>query len=698
MSATINIEQAVLSDRIQQALDGQRLVTALFTTFSFDPGFFEQEVLRLFFDLPLTHLPALRLVQLEDALREVPVRPAVYYDPRALVISKFGASRLDIARHPVRMAACFHPKLVCALVEATEADENGRRTRKLIVACQSANLTESGWWQNLECSHLETIEEHSRTTLKDSLADFLRWLAPQSPTAPDGRPGVRTTQRFQGHAVGEILAFLDQTTAYQRKPLSPTEPRFIFSRPGHSITQMLDDEAGHKLEGLNLEIISPYFDAHGDCAPLVALMERFKPREVRVFLPQDDAGLPQVTPEMHASVRNLKNVSWGTLPKELRQNGPAGQGALRFVHAKVYRFFSGNPKREIWLLGSPNLTRSAHQPGGNMECAFLVERALDGQRRPGFLVEVEERIPKTFADAAKDPLEDADTALTRFALRFDWTTGIAQAQWESDAPPPTLLLSVAGVELGNITLKQPDTWLSLDSELARRIQEHLTATTLFTISDDTGQSAVFLVMEEGMSHKPSQLDRMSAADILRYWAMLTPEQRSVFLESRLHTLLLAASPDGEELPAAVLPPHADSLFDRMAGFFHAFHTLERGVSQAIDEQRPAQAVVRLFGQKYDSLGHLLDRMSQPDDPIQDSVDRYVIVLCARQSLRHLARSHSEFWAQHSRDAAALKHQVESLQTTLRSQLLAEGQEEEFLSWFEDEFLRRATREVTHEPD
>src|SRR4029453_1472695 len=36
---------------------------------------------------------------------------------------------------------------------------------------------------------------------------------------------------------------------------------------------------------LNLEVISPYFDDTADAGPLRTLVERFEPREVRVFLP-----------------------------------------------------------------------------------------------------------------------------------------------------------------------------------------------------------------------------------------------------------------------------------------------------------------------------------------------------------------------------------------------------------------------------
>lgn len=63
------IPREVLSEHFQERMEGRRLVSAVFLTFRFDPAFFEQEVLPVFLDIPLSHAAAIKLVQLEDALR-----------------------------------------------------------------------------------------------------------------------------------------------------------------------------------------------------------------------------------------------------------------------------------------------------------------------------------------------------------------------------------------------------------------------------------------------------------------------------------------------------------------------------------------------------------------------------------------------------------------------------------------------------
>ena len=53
------IERKVLSEAFQQAMEGWRLRSAVFLTFGFNPGFFEQEILPIFFDIPMSHAPVL---------------------------------------------------------------------------------------------------------------------------------------------------------------------------------------------------------------------------------------------------------------------------------------------------------------------------------------------------------------------------------------------------------------------------------------------------------------------------------------------------------------------------------------------------------------------------------------------------------------------------------------------------------------
>src|SRR5437899_10956503 len=101
---------AVLSEQFEERLAGRRLLAAVFVTFRFEPEFLEQEVLPVFVDVPTSHSEAIRRVQLEDALKDVPYRIAVYYDRNGLA-QDAKPSRLDIARIPIfHRTGILHPK------------------------------------------------------------------------------------------------------------------------------------------------------------------------------------------------------------------------------------------------------------------------------------------------------------------------------------------------------------------------------------------------------------------------------------------------------------------------------------------------------------------------------------------------------------------------------------------------------------
>ena len=121
-----DLPRQVLSEHFQERIANQRVLGALFLTYEFDPGFFEQEVLPVILDVPVSHAEVPRLLQLESALRELPYGVAVFYDWRGLRTSDYPAPRLDVSRIPVRLGTgIFHPKVVLLLTQDLELEEEG---------------------------------------------------------------------------------------------------------------------------------------------------------------------------------------------------------------------------------------------------------------------------------------------------------------------------------------------------------------------------------------------------------------------------------------------------------------------------------------------------------------------------------------------------------------------------------------------
>lgn len=130
-----------------EALPGYRVTHALFTTYAFEPEFFETAILPLL--LPdggagLSLHSVVRRLQLESLLRASPIAIDVYFDARVVVP---GCPFLPYGMLPVRLAHEFHGKLILLRLE----DERGKAC--CVLGAGSANLTKAGWWENLEAWH-----------------------------------------------------------------------------------------------------------------------------------------------------------------------------------------------------------------------------------------------------------------------------------------------------------------------------------------------------------------------------------------------------------------------------------------------------------------------------------------------------------------------------------------------------------------
>jgi hypothetical protein len=285
------------------------------------------------------------------------------------------------------------------------------------------------------------------------------------------------------------------------------------------------------------------------------------------------------------------------------------------------------------------------------------------------------------------------------ALRFSWDSGRAEACWTGTDASPRLEIDSLNSRLFALEPLVPGEWVTLGGSESETLAGVLRRTSLVRVLIEGREPATILVQEKGMAHKPSILQNLSVADILKCWAALTPEQKAVLLEERYQELSQA---DSALVPSAPLGRlEGGSLFDAFAGVFHAFGSLERSVLQAFDGKRWNEAVHLLFGRKYDSLPHLLEKVldvpsegedaSQAPPPRLEAVNRYVILLCARQVLDRVKQEADEaFQAEHREDfrrledALARKPEVEA-----ELNLGTPEQKAEFLRWFEGWFLRRA---------
>jgi len=670
------IPTAILSERLGAALGGRTVKAAVFTTFSFEPDFFELEVLPILFEQSFSHVPNVRLKQLEEALLgSSPI--AVYYD-RAALNADAEPARLDVRRFGIsRRTGCFHPKVIAVLVE--DVDEKTTATSAaLVIAVMSANLTRSGWWENVECVELVELGEASKCSFKSELREILKAIR-KSVASPEPQEALEAIDKF--------VSKLDETR--QRSQGGVLHPRLYGGRKG--VPDFVSEELALTPGEYHLEIISPYFDASQGTQTLERLITAVQPRSTTVFLPQADDGAALVDASFFEQVAALPKVRWGRLPSEMlaRSKEEDGSRASRFVHAKVYRLWSRDEAKEFILVGSVNLTDAAHShPGaGNLEAAFLIQSPELLTARSWLKPLGAGERPQEFKIEANTD-EPGEASTPPVTVTFDWATGRATYYWEATkgVKPGVAVLRCAGIDIGRIEPVQLGETLPLTEVEAALLRDRLMGTSFLQVVVDGGPEATILVSEQGMAHKPSVLRNMTAAEILTYWSLLSPEQRETFLTKKVAQVLMGK---GIALPQ-VAPPR--SLFDGFAGIFHAFKRLEEHVSLAIEKAKNSEATYRLFGKRYDSLPSLLDKVLE--DLSADPVDAYVTLLSAQQlvaQLRAKDAEHAAFFLDHVNEAAELERSLARIaDVRARFSFDTEAERAQFFAWFEKRFLEEAT--------
>ena len=654
MTDTAQWPAAVFSRQLAEAVRGRRERSAVFTTFNFDPGFFELQVLPLLFSQSFSQADKVRLLQLEDALRDVD-HLAVYYD-RGALSQDAEPARLDYRRIDVRRATgVFHPKLAFLLVdEPKEFDDDSDETRQyqsLVVACLSANLSRAGWWENVECAHIEEIQDrdcapHGVSYLRD-LHAILRRVRACAAEGDDHR------------ALDAVHAFLRDRVPAKRYVNARAGGRWytrVFGGEGRLDLAHWLAELGLGRRGRNLEVISPYFDARG-AAPLKRLTEVIAPRETRVYLPRDAGGSALVTAEAYRATAALDGVRWAELPDEITRRSGGAHGdrlAPRRVHGKVYRLWRRGGG-DIVLVGSVNCTSPAHRHGGggNLEAAFLVDIS-------------DERLPKrwwlkplghdaeSFLESAPDETDGMDNPPFGVSIRYDWGESRLHVRFEKELALPIEVTEISGRHLFAVDHSDIARWSACDENAADAVRESLASSSFLVIRRDDTHWRV-LVREEGMAHRPSILSELSPDEILEYWSLLSAEERAAFIERHL-----AFGEEIEGIPAAErddLPGTGDTLFDRFAGVFHAFGCLRRNIEKALADGRHDEAEMRLLGAKYDSLPELLRKTLEREDG--DPVLGYVTFLTAKQIRGFLDRRDPQFF----RDRRSLVRKLDRLIAT-----------------------------------
>jgi len=542
-----------------------------------------------------------------------------------------------------RAAGVFHAKNILLLVESPAEDEadDDQRCQSLVVVTTSANLTRSGWHENLEVAQVLEIESGEASAVRDDMLHKRGLLSVLEDAAPGGSTSDAMSQVAATAVIREFLLQQTESPAH-RKHRGRLRPRLFVGR--EKFAEFLRVAGRIDPNEYCLEIISPFFENTAEASTLRALLDAVQPAETRIYLPLADDGTARCSKEFFQAVQGMDRVRWASLPTKMTQWSRKGDKTKhRNVHAKVYRLFKGGRAKDDWrdvqIVGSVNLTGAAHAGGAvrNFETAMLVD--LECPNRPDWWLTPLDKPAGAF-DFCVSEHDAGSLACHELTLRFHWHSDPHEERldyfWKAEStPPPCASIWANGCRLFGFGKIEFDRWEPLDDGARQAIQERLRTSSLVellveSVPDQESSASMqpLLVQEINMAQKPPLLEGLSAAEILEYWSLLTPDQRNEYLERKLTALLERAETQG---CATTLPEPSESLFDRFAGIFHAFSCLEEHVLEALKRGAEKDARYRLIGTSYDSLPTLANQVKDS----ADAVVAYITLLRAGEVFRRL---------------------------------------------------------------
>ena len=149
------MDKSVISDQFSEAIDGRRVQAAVFTSYNFEPHFFEIDVIPYLLKdtIPYSNDERVKKYQVMEALRDSELEIEVFFD-QPVFESADQSPAMEYLFHGINLLPfAFHAKNNYLLVKDKETEK-----QNLLIAAGSNNLTRAGWWENIETQHWVIID------------------------------------------------------------------------------------------------------------------------------------------------------------------------------------------------------------------------------------------------------------------------------------------------------------------------------------------------------------------------------------------------------------------------------------------------------------------------------------------------------------------------------------------------------------
>lgn len=641
-----------ISDAFRQCIGEREVRFAFFTTYSFEPDFFELEVIPLLLgDQALSSQDDIRYIQLQALMQDKARCFAVAHDVD--VFNPAVGSRLEVDYLPIRIgAACQHSKLAILVVQGQD-----EQAPAIVLEAGSFNLTKAGWWDNIEVGHFVELRA---TRAPGNILEPLR----------------RALKFFQATTPTPVLNGIIDVQAGWSPSADDPECSFYFSGAAPDrlafldfIDQHLETSSAAKGAG-TLEIISPFFGEAPTRGSTQALMSAFA--TVRLLLPYDEERRALVDP---AVFNAFDADQWCDWAGQWHDSHKVHDKPFRRLHAKV---FQGLGKRPWQFVGSVNFSHKAFRE--NVESGFLLQgRAL---------VPLLESLPVSHSGFAEDPeLQSAEpahgVAMPVLRLAYDWESQVLEVTAEQSISGELVLLDSAQRRMGTLKL---DRTRQIAQPLPA-LREQLERSSLLNVRWQSGGDRVerwLMVSQHNIYCRPSHLPAMDLQSLLRLFIEMRLSKKISQFGELARRMLSGRRGSGvadEQLSEMVDEGEARSFFSEFSQVNGAFWQLERTLALAEAEGNHKKLAYYLAGCQPDSLQAMLDSVKDGGRDEETLVVRY-LTLVSMQSVLNRYPGHS---------CVTLVRGVEAVITELENDELLghldEAEGRRFLDWFRAQFQR-----------
>jgi len=668
------MESAVISDKLKALIDGREVKAATFTTYTFEPEFFELEVIPLLLpgDIPFSSDSRVKEFQVREALRDTKLSLDVFYDLQIFRKEGHSSPTMEYLCHGVhRGNNAFHAKLILILVY-----DQYHEHECLLVGAGSNNLTRAGWWDNIECQHWEVVRsgKTSRAFLNRLRDDVAFLQTEQYLQTKRDDSGLDKIAAFLRNCSGSNQA--DAIAYYGINHINQIGnfPRFIRQQ---TRSRWSDNN-------WTLEIISPFF-AENTQNREHEFFFNLGVERIHVLLPIDQEGNALCHPDYFKHIDGLDSLYWADWSPDTKKSlGMTGQN-FRRLHAKIYHFY--NLKQSWAFVGSVNFSHKAMRE--NIEAGFFVELPTTGPLLK--LLKDPDQIehfhaPTELVPGVVSPPELQD--IPQLHLAYDWIgktlTGATQRDQsykigiftpEGDAAIEDWVIT--GTERNFEGQVQSLESLLKNGSLVK-VAGHNTRT------GEPFPAHTVMLQQTGWSHKPLDMPDLTPEQILAIYAEMAPERRQLMLmNAQIRKLVLEGAPG--EITAPTDDFVVEQFFSEYAEIFHAFRRLKQRLGEALTGDNHPLVDYYLTGAGMDSLPTLIEHTTDNDNAVKP-VTAYLLLLCTREIYKDRRFLQRPLIKQRLREVEQYLRRLKS-SNCIQLEDNESANRKKFFKWFEAQFSK-----------